>query len=222
MSTDQDSSTRKTRSRRVVYIGLKLKMLTVLGRDAYSNHVHVKCDCGKIVKIQVSHFGVNTSCGCYRAKNLSNFSRKHGRSKKPEYASWVAMKSRCYRPKDIHYHLYGGRGIAVCASWLESFENFYADMGARPNGASLDRIDPNGNYERSNCRWATLIEQANNKVNNRRIEYRGETMTCAEASRRFKLSDHLLLSRLNNGWSVERALETPKIPKTTKGLRHKK
>lgn len=80
-----------------------------------------------------------------------------------EYSSWYAMLRRCYDPKDIGYKYYGGRGITVCQEWIDDFGNFYEDMGDRPPKRTLDRINVNGNYEPSNCRWATNRQQARNK-----------------------------------------------------------
>jgi len=91
----------------------------------------------------------------------------HGMSKKKIYKIFGAMKSRCYNKKDKKYHLYGGKGVKVCDRWMESFMNFYADMGDRPEGTSIDRINGNGNYEPSNCRWATINEQNRNLSSNK-------------------------------------------------------
>jgi hypothetical protein len=88
---------------------------------------------------------------------------RHGMSHSSEYGIWQGMIARCTSPQNPAYCYYGARGISVCPAWLESFENFYADMGSRPAGLSIDRIDNDGNYEPGNCRWATAKEQAANK-----------------------------------------------------------
>lgn len=131
--------------------------------------------------------------------------RRRG-SRTPEYACWESMIQRCTDPNFEAYHNYGGRGIKVCERWRYSFENFLADMGPRPEGKTLDRIDDDGDYEPGNCRWATWIEQGNNRRTNKVLEYRGIRKTIAEWARETGLSYETIRSRLNHGWSVERAL----------------
>ena len=112
---------------------------------------------------------------------------------------------RCLRPSKDSFPLYGGKGITVCDRW-RTFENFLADMGERPNGASLDRIDSAGNYEPANCRWASAVEQANNKRTNRIIEFNGRSQTIAQWARETGIAYECLYGRLLRGWSPERAL----------------
>jgi hypothetical protein len=119
-----------------------------------------RCDCGNEVVARTYHVlsGASTSCGCFRrAVTVARFT-KHGMSHSTEYNIWASMLQRCENPKHEQYKDYGGRGIAVCKRWHD-FAKFYADMGQRPDGLTLDRIDNSKGYQPSNCRWATWLEQ---------------------------------------------------------------
>jgi hypothetical protein len=146
--------------------GQKFNRLTVLYRVENSGQNRVqflcRCDCGKeVVAISENLKNGNTkSCGCLNTETRSKLNRRHGLGKPPEYNSWRAMKARCYRPKNNRYQHYGGRGIKVCDRWINSFENFYKDMGRKPGPAyTIDRKNVDGSYEPDNCKWATKTEQ---------------------------------------------------------------
>jgi hypothetical protein len=117
----------------------------------------------------------------------------------PGYSAWASMRKRCNNPKTKNYKHYGGRGIRICERW-DSFANFIADMGPPPAGTSLDRIDVNGNYEPSNCRWATWEQQHNNRRNNRLITIAGRTQGVTKWARELGVSRSVLLKRLALGW----------------------
>lgn len=124
-----------------------------------------RCDCGghTVTAKRKLKSGHTTSCGCYRDSVMKVKCPTHGMTKTPEYISWLAIKARCYNKNEKCYENYGGRGIKVCERWLESFENFYADMGPRPEGMSLERKNVDGDYEPSNCEWATATVQSFNR-----------------------------------------------------------
>lgn len=135
---------------------------------------------------------------------------KHGMNGTPEYYAYYDMIRRCYKESRKGYEHYGGRGIKVCDRWLESFINFYEDMGNRPDkGYSLDRIDHNGNYEPSNCRWADWKTQENNRRNNRKITINGITKNVQQWCDEYNLPDTTFHNRLNRGWENEKLLEPP-------------
>lgn len=125
------------------------------------------------------------------------------------YMSWYLARTRCHDRTAASYRDYGGRGIRMCARWRRSYACFLADMGPRPNGLQLDRIDNDGPYAPGNCRWATRIEQAGNKRNSRLITFRGETFCVSEWERRRGFPRKTVLGRLRLGWSVARALMEP-------------
>lgn len=169
------------------------------------------CDCGStvIVLLGAVRRGSTKSCGCIRRETCASQASNrftHRMTNTPTYRSWSAMRGRCTRPNDPAFDRYGGRGIKVCDRWLNSFENFLEDMGERPEGKTLDRENNDGNYEPGNCRWATRIEQQNNRRNSRKIDHNGLSLTAAEWTRKLGLGRGAVTTRLFAGWTVERAL----------------
>lgn len=173
-----------------------------------------RCDCGNERQITSATIrqGFSKSCGCLKSELTLARNKKHGHSRigwqSPTYRSWAAMRGRCENPKNSHFAGYGGRGIKVCARWAE-FVNFLADMGEKPEGLSIDRIDVNGNYEPGNCRWATNQQQARNKRNNRFVTANGKTQTVAEWCRETGINASTYDCRVRAGWTKEDAATTP-------------
>ena len=173
-----------------------------------------RCSCGNLTTVKQGHLKSNDtkSCGCFRA--LFTHRRPvvvHGLCRHPLYGLWEGMKSRCSYPRHIAFKDYGGRGIQVLEPWRSSFQSFYDDMASswKP-GLTLDRKDVNGPYCKDNCRWATHIEQGNNRRNNIRIEFRGETHTISEWSRIFPhLYKQTIIDRIRRGWTIEETFTEP-------------
>jgi len=196
--------------------GKRFGRLTVIGqaevRDKHGRVLwNLLCDCGKEVCYETGRFkyGNTNSCGCYRQEKVGNEHRKHGLSKTPIYQCWVAMKKRCQNPKSSDYYLYGERGIKVCERW-SIFENFYADMGDKPEGMTIDRIDCNADYTPENCRWASITEQARNKRNTIKVTFNGVTKSLRDFCDELSLNCGTVMTRLTQQkWTVERALTTP-------------
>lgn len=182
------------------------------------------CDCGKqsVVTAGDLMYGNTKSCGCLmreisRANGMSN--RRHGFTHTRTYRIWGGMKKRCLNPSEPNYHRYGGRGITLCDRW-HSFDAFLEDMGECPSGCSIERIDNDGPYSRENCRWATILEQARNKSNNRKFTLWGETLTLTEWAHRFGLKRPTVGRRLKRGWSIEDALLRPVVVSRAKSTKY--
>ena len=133
------------------------------------------------------------------------FYKRHGLTDTPTHSSWCSMNSRCNNPKVHQYPYYGGKGIKVCERW-KSFENFLSDMGPRPEGMTLDRINNTKDYEPSNCRWATRDEQSKNRTTSINITFNGKTQLLAEWARELGINPGTLANRLKSGWAIDRAL----------------
>lgn len=183
-----------------------------------NNDTHVywlcKCDCGRyfIASGKNLRTGKTLSCGCFRKEASSKRNSTHHMSKDRLYHIWLSIKARCHNPKLRSYKDYGGRGITVCDEWKYNFENFekWANENGYSDDLSIDRIDVNGNYEPSNCRWADILTQANNKRNNVYISYKGDTLTLNQWAVKIGINRLTLRYRLYNlKWSVERALTEP-------------
>jgi hypothetical protein len=169
------------------------------------------CECGSETVVDTNNLehGKTKSCGCLQREYVVAKLTTHGMSGSKEHMIYRGMKSRCENQNSSDYPNYGGRGIGICDRW-QKLENFYADMGKCPKGMTLDRIDNDGDYKPGNCKWATRRQQANNKRNNRFIEYNGKRLTLAQWSRRAGISPAVIRSRIYRGWPIERAL-TEKI-----------
>lgn len=171
------------------------------------------CDCGKTHLVRNGNLksGVVRSCGCLKKETMSRIHKTHGKYKTREYARWRGMISRCSNKNNIGYKHYGGRGITVCDRW-KSFSNFLSDMGECPSGLTLERVNnQTGNYEPSNCVWATRKVQARNQRTNTIITVNGITGCMAQVCESFGKKYHTVYHRILRGWSIENAFTKPII-----------
>jgi hypothetical protein len=171
------------------------------------------CDCGGSIVVPGHSLqrGLTRSCGCL----LREKTPKHGMALTRVYRIWSSIRQRCENPVNTAYHRYGGRGIEVCERWKD-FENFYADMGDCPPDMTVERIDNDRGYEPGNCRWASRLEQANNRSVNVHITHKGEKKTLAEWGRVTGLGKQTITQRLAKGWSIERILTEPLVPRSAR------
>jgi len=199
--------------------GKKFGRLTVIAEESLRKKIGYKkwickCDCGKYITTQTRYLtsGDTKSCGCLLSdtskKYYSQLNKTHGMSHSKLHVKWQGMRDRCYRENTNGYENYGGRGIKVCDEWKKDFNNFYkwAIETGYKEGMTIDRIDVNGNYEPSNCRWATHKEQSNNKRNSHFIEYKGERHTLKQWSEKLGVSYSTIKCRSLKGWSNEEIL----------------
>lgn len=199
--------------------GRKFSRLTVIEKVGKSKNGQsiwkCKCDCGNITKVMYSNLTREhiKSCGCFKKESYGKSSVKHNKSRTRLYSTYYKIKGRCYNRNNPAYKNYGGRGIKICDEWLNKengFINFYNwaiengyDESKTKKEQTLDRINNNGNYEPSNCRWATAKEQASNTRNNHIVDYYGEKYILTQLSELLDIKVTTLAWRLNNGWKQE-------------------
>lgn len=208
-------------ARRTILVGEEYDGIKVISVDHVRSSnkyryywINAKC-CGLLVSRPSNAF--NVDCKICASLGGKNHSYKHGKCRSKIYNVWAKMIARCTNPNSNRYENYAGRGITVCDSWLESFENFYADMGDRPTPKhSIERINNDKGYSPDNCRWATNKEQANNKTTNVFITYLGTKKTiaqwCDESVSGVTITT---FTRRIKNWGIERALSTPKYKRIT-------
>lgn len=182
----------------------KLNEIIINPSNKYKKQILCECICGlkRYVNISDIKYHKSTNCGCMRKPP-----KTHGMSNTPTHRSWASMIQRCRNKKSRIYKYYGGRGIIVCKRW-NKFENFYKDMGLRPNNTSLDRINNNGNYNAKNCRWASREEQRNNTRNNIYYTYKNKKMTLTQIAKELCVLRERLHRRIRDqGKSLEQAIQ---------------
>lgn len=167
------------------------------------------CDCGAHLTVDGSNLrrGLSKSCGCLKAEVARARRTTHGRSETSLYGVWSTMKARCCNPSVDGYARYGGRGIAVCERWQRSFEDFASDMGPRPDGATLERIDNDGPYHPLNVRWATSEEQANNTRRNRKHQTSRGLLTVPQIARLAGIHKNAVRYRIERGAAGDELLQ---------------
>ncbi len=206
--------------------GQKFNRWTVIKyhhKNKYRSHFWLcKCDCGNqtIVRGDNLKGGATKSCGCLRKESLqlNPHNLKHGHTTNDiiseTYTTWQKMNQRCHNPNVSNYKNYGGRGIKVCKKWRK-FEGFFQDMGERPPGLTLDRVDNDRDYCKANCKWSTPKEQARNTRRNKTFIINGVNRCLAEWCEIYNLAYYLVKRRIYNGWTIEEALEiVPRKRKT--------
>ena len=167
-----------------------------------------QCDCGKKWSVAMADLrsGDTKSCGCLKIDRSKKRLTKHGLCKNKSYRTWCGIKDRCLNSNTPSFKNYGGRGITVCDRWVNSFENFYEDMGEPSKELSIERVDNNKGYFKTNCKWATRSEQSRNKRNVRLITYKNKTQTILEWANEMGIKHGTMYVRFKKGWSVDKSL----------------
>lgn len=174
-----------------------------------------ECECGA-TKVATGHElanGDTTSCGCYQRESTVERNRRHGMTGTPTYRSWYAAKGRCHNPNNAKYASYGGAGIKMCDRWRESFDAFFEDMGARPEGTTIDRLDQCKGYEPGNCRWATSEEQSRTRGTTKLYRWRGDWMTTRQISNLEGVAFNTLRKVVRNMKTIQSAVAETKAKK---------
>ncbi len=193
-------------------VGQKFHRLTVISRTINSKQGNTQwtclCNCGnKVIVIGVNlNHNRTKSCGCLNRELLIKTNTTHGLRKTPEYRSWSDIIQRCLNPNNKRYNNYGGRGIKVCQHWNNSFEAFIKDMRFKPTPKhSIERINNNGNYEPSNCKWATSSQQARNTRRNQNLTFKGKTLCVIDWCQHFNnTKTSTAYNRLKLRWPIEK------------------
>lgn len=189
------------------------RLVAICREKVAGRHTHwrFKCECGteKVIKLDHVRQGRVQSCGCLRVEVTTSRSVTHGhsvgRKASRELKSYNHAKARCQNPNNAKYPQYGGRGIKMCDAWSQDAAQFLKDMGPCPPGHTLDRMNPNGNYEPENCRWATSHQQARTRTDNVLVEYQGSTMILKDYAALMGLGYKRLHARLRKGMSLAEA-----------------
>ena len=197
----------------------RLAVLSLAATGKGGRRYLVRCTCGRELTVASGHLrsGRTKSCGCLGAERRAASNTKHGHARKgqltAEYRTWIDMVDRCERPSHISYPHYGARGIRLCEAWRSSFEAFLADVGPKPSSRhSIERIDVNGNYEPSNCRWATRREQARNTRRNLILTIDGVSAILTDWAATSPVSAETIRRRVLKGWDHRTAVFTPARP----------
>lgn len=215
-------------ARKVEIVGRTFGKLAVIRKDSdfrYPNGAHsekylCRCECGNNLVVAKKNLlnGNTQSCGCSRVESNSARLTKHGGKGTRLYDTWCSMKGRCYNPKNEDYLDYGGRGISICSEWRNDFSAFrkWALQNGYDDSLTIDRVNANGNYEPTNCRWTDMATQANNRRNSIYIEYNGERHTCAEWARITGIPYDRIHNRYISGMSAQEILSIHQLKRGPK------